>query len=132
MRDRVSRHPNYVERGITCCERWNDFASFLEDMGECPPGLTLERIDNDGNYEPTNCVWASRLTQNRNRRPSSSIKRFKDRAKHIYKRGSSYVLTMRLKEGCLRSRSVASLNEALEERANWLMERQMFHLLGGL
>jgi hypothetical protein len=63
----VPRWANYGGRGITVCARWNSFESFLADMGERPEGKTLDRVDNDGNYEPGNCRWATSAEQMGNR-----------------------------------------------------------------
>lgn len=74
MRQRCSnpkRHDweRYGGRGIKVCERWQTFANFLADMGEKPPGLSIERVNNDKGYEPSNCKWADAKTQANNRHP---------------------------------------------------------------
>ena len=63
----------YGGRGFRVCERWSDFDSFVSDMGFRPEGLTLNRKDNDGHYEPNNCEWAASPAQQRNKRGNTLL-----------------------------------------------------------
>lgn len=88
MKSRCSRkvahnYKYYGGRGITVCDRWRDsFENFLADMGPRPPKHSLDRINNDGNYEPGNCRWASDIVQKRNKR-SVALVEYDGRSRHI-------------------------------------------------
>lgn len=72
---RANQYKDWGGRGIAVCERWRDTAVFIADitelLGPRPEGMSMDRIDNDGNYEPGNVRWATRLQQTHNRRRST-------------------------------------------------------------
>ncbi len=63
-----SHYKYYGGKGITVCKRWNSFQNFIADMGDKPENHTLDRVDGDGNYDPSNCVWATHSRQAMNRK----------------------------------------------------------------
>lgn len=119
---------NYADRGITVCDRWRCFENFLADMGERPAGMTLDRIDPLGNYEPRNCRWADLSTQNKNKRPDG---RHNQRDKTHCPKGHPYAGSnlIVMKTGERRCKECARLNSLAWDRARDAARAEMLAAL---
>lgn len=105
----------YGGRGITLCERWMDYLNFLKDMGPRPHGMSIERVDNGGNYDPNNCVWATSKTQSYNKRNTRKIPlngRFVTLDAYMDATGMSYAAAYRRATGVTPLDSTWRLREA--------------------
>lgn len=106
----------YGGRGIKVCERWMDFANFREDMGERPEGKSIDRKQNDGDYEPSNCRWATAKQQANNKRTNILV----EHDGEIYS----------LKEFCeLKALRYKSIWHRL--KAGWPMDKALFTPIRG-
>ena len=127
-----TNYPYYGGRGITVCERWrNSFPNFIEDMGDRPPGHTLDRKDNDGNYEPSNCRWRT-VAENNENRSTPRIAISSNAARCITRRKRhkpTYRLQVMLHNKLL-SRTFSRYKEARDLRDLLEYEREFHRVLG--
>lgn len=122
-RPEAERYPLYGGRGITVCDRWrgeHGFEHFLADMGERPAGLTLDRKDTDGNYEPENCQWADATVQARNRRTTKlTIETAREILRRLNSGETAAAIARSLGVGRTAVRDVRSGRTWREARGGW-------------
>lgn len=111
MRQRCQRKNHgsykfYGGRGIKVCDRWQTFENFYKDMGAKPTSKhTIERVNNDGNYEPSNCKWATRKEQAQNRRPSKPLTTFNGKSQSL----ADWAKELGVRPGLIYERKAAGL-----------------------
>ena len=108
-------YPLYGGRGITICNQWlNNFETFLSDLGKCPPNHVLDRIDNEGHYEPNNCIWSSKEQSALNSRTAlGSIP-----IRGVHKKGNKYTACIQVNKK-QKKKSFNTLEEAVNQRKQW-------------
>lgn len=120
---------NYGGRGITVCGRWlqpegKGFFNFLEDMGECPEGMSLDRIDNELQYSPANCKWSTKTDQCINRRKLIGSRRVTSTYKGVHKSGNGWRTTIYRNRKVVFDKYCKTEIEAHEARQCWLKENE--------
>ena len=113
-----AKYADYGGRGITICEEFLSYEGFHAIMGDCPDGLTLDRIDNDGNYEPGNVRWTDAITQANNKRRYRPHKKITPK-----KRGNRWAIAIReVPNGKKTYKSFPTLEEAEEFAEMWFQK----------
>lgn len=117
-------YPHYGGRGITVCSRWlNSFSYFLEDMGEKPEGMSIERINNDDGYYPDNCKWATAREQILNKRFSRNSSGYRG----VTKRRNKWVACITIRYETKTLGSFDSLNLAVKARNEFILKNNLEH-----
>ncbi len=125
------QYHDYGGRGITICDRWDDFWLFVKDIGERPsPSYTLDRIDNNGNYTPDNCVWATWEQQNNNQRPRKPVADPSNDMRYIVKQRGTYIVRVTIRPRDRAQKWAKTLNEAKELRDIYEYERDFYRYVG--
>ena len=124
-------YKNYGGRGISVCERWNDISLFVEDMyGSFEEGLTLERIDVNGNYEPTNCKWETRAVQSRNTRAIRENNKSGYRGVYFNKSKNGWVATITVSNKSKYIGQFKTAEKAGEAYKQYVIDNKLEHNYG--
>ena len=118
-------YPNYGGRGITVCERWNNFETFCADIGPRPEKCTLDRIDNNLCYSPDNCQWSTREDQAKNKRFTPTGNK-QTSEPFIQKSKRGYSIRVTINSGIRINQWSKTLKEAREKRETLIFERDFY------
>jgi len=121
-------YKNYKGRGIKVCDRWLAFENFLEDMGEKPtPKHSIDRINNDGDYEPSNCRWVTQATQVQNSRRIRSTNTSGYRGVHYNNKAKNWRAVICVNYKLIHLGGHATAKEAAMTRDRYIMKNNLSH-----